>query len=318
MTSKLSSADLFGGLSDSDSSDNEDRIENERASATVFQDLEMSSEEELGHEDTQPMELSPSPESISLEEYRYNRNESNRSENGYSTSFLSASTSSSHSSYYEHTGIPNTSIEMIGENAENSVDNQDRRNIEDPIPDSTEEIKVEESAIPPPIHQIQVQRHEALQKANAPSHFMMSKPSDSFTQRKFPTRNNSSLTDEELEEKLLAEKIKEQEILSDIVLIANFSTEQLDRYAAFRRSKFNKPAVKNIIAQATGSAVSDPLALAVGGLAKLFVGELVEEAVELRDASNEENRPVQPHHIIAAFNKLNQDGKLWPPYGKKF
>lgn len=50
----------------------------------------------------------------------------------------------------------------------------------------------------------------------------------------------------------------------------------------------------------------------------MFIGDLVEEAVELRGALNEQDRPVQPYHITRAFDKLLAEGKLWPPYGAKY
>uniref|UniRef100_A0A1I7TM44 TAFII28 domain-containing protein n=2 Tax=Caenorhabditis tropicalis TaxID=1561998 RepID=A0A1I7TM44_9PELO len=91
-----------------------------------------------------------------------------------------------------------------------------------------------------------------------------------------------------------------QTILNEL-LLGNFSKAQYDRFIAFRRSKFTRSVVKNIITEVTGRSTNDPIAVAVAGLAKLFVGELV-EAVELRNASNQQNRPVQPQHIKSAFN----------------
>lgn len=72
--------------------------------------------------------------------------------------------------------------------------------------------------------------------------------------------------------------------------------------------------MKRIIERATGAPASEALVLAIRSLAKQLVGDLVEEAVELRETRNETNKPLQPHHIKTVFKDLVGQGKLWPPY----
>ena len=58
------------------------------------------------------------------------------------------------------------------------------------------------------------------------------------------------------------------------------SDEQLNRFEFFMRSHFSKTDIKELLYMKLGaksaSAVSDEIAIVVGSLSKLFVGEVVE------------------------------------------
>ncbi|XP_003380230.1 60S ribosomal protein L12 [Trichinella spiralis] len=94
------------------------------------------------------------------------------------------------------------------------------------------------------------------------------------------------------------------------LLVSNFSKEQLSRYEMFRRSVFPKPFIRKIIQQTTGYAASANVVIAMAGIAKVFVGELIEEALDVRDLWKDSKEPLKPRHIREAFRRLNAKGKL--------
>nr|GEV81902.1 nucleotidyltransferase family protein isoform 4 [Tanacetum cinerariifolium] len=93
-------------------------------------------------------------------------------------------------------------------------------------------------------------------------------------------------------------------------ILSQFTEEQMSRYESFRRSGFQKSVMKRMIGSITGSnKISMPMTIVVSGIAKIFVGELVETAkVVMRERS--ETGPIRPCHIREAYRRLKLEGKI--------
>ncbi|XP_065838850.1 transcription initiation factor TFIID subunit 11-like [Oscarella lobularis] len=92
-------------------------------------------------------------------------------------------------------------------------------------------------------------------------------------------------------------------------LVNAFSTEQTERYEFYRRSAFPKAAVKRLMQTVAGVTVPPNAVIAMAGMAKVFVGEIVEEALDIREKS-ESRGPVEPRHLREAMRRLKNRGAM--------
>ncbi|KAK1269387.1 hypothetical protein QJS04_geneDACA017081 [Acorus gramineus] len=93
-------------------------------------------------------------------------------------------------------------------------------------------------------------------------------------------------------------------------ILSQFTEEQMSRYESFRRSGFQKSNMKRLLVSITGSQkISMPMTIVVSGIAKMFVGELIETG-RIVMTERRESGPLRPCHIREAFRRLKLEGKV--------
>jgi len=98
---------------------------------------------------------------------------------------------------------------------------------------------------------------------------------------------------------------QEEERMKMQLLVSNFSEEQLNRYEMFRRAAFPKAAVKRLMQSLSGTTVSPSVVIAMSGIAKVYVGEIVETALDVLEHQSQTG-PLQPKHIREAVRRIKQ------------
>ncbi|RKO95110.1 TAFII28-domain-containing protein, partial [Caulochytrium protostelioides] len=94
-----------------------------------------------------------------------------------------------------------------------------------------------------------------------------------------------------------------------MALMAHFTPTQQAQYEAYRRSHLSRAGMKKLAQQNMGvSSVPPSAGIVVAGCAKLFVGELVEKALEIMEDWGDSG-PIQPEHIRAAIKEQSSKSK---------
>jgi len=100
-------------------------------------------------------------------------------------------------------------------------------------------------------------------------------------------------------------------------LVDAFSDEQVNRYEMYRRSCFPRNQIKRLMTQTANCSVHQQVCIAMAGVAKVFVGEVVEAALQVADEKNHEGA-LLPSHIREAVRKLGEvDGSHLNDISKK-
>lgn len=93
------------------------------------------------------------------------------------------------------------------------------------------------------------------------------------------------------------------------LLLEMFDEDQLRRYEAFRRSWSRpvRPAIERLMVRVLEHRVNANSVIVVAGIAKVFVGELIEEARKIADDLGDRG-PIQPSHLLEAHRRLKLSG----------
>ncbi|VDM16234.1 unnamed protein product [Hydatigera taeniaeformis] len=89
-----------------------------------------------------------------------------------------------------------------------------------------------------------------------------------------------------------------------LALMAHFNDDHLSRFESYRRATFTKSAVSRLIQSVAQTSFSQNVVIAMAGITKVFVGELVEAALDYKEELREIG-PLQPKHIRVAYARLN-------------
>lgn len=117
--------------------------------------------------------------------------------------------------------------------------------------------------------------------------------------------------DEEEDEDSDEEKVALSDSASMLRMMQSLSEEEARRHEQFRRSHFERGAVKRCMAQAIhecsatdkkAPTVTNVMAIVMAGMTKVFVGEITAEARRIME-KNGETGPIRPRHLREAHRK---------------
>lgn len=67
------------------------------------------------------------------------------------------------------------------------------------------------------------------------------------------------------------------------LVMSSFSSDQMDRFEAYRRTTINKPGVKKVCNGVLGHSIPQNIAVVLAGISKLFVSEIITKAFEVQE-----------------------------------
>lgn len=113
--------------------------------------------------------------------------------------------------------------------------------------------------------------------------------------------NYAEEVDQDKDEMIRERIAQSQEQMKHILEL--LTEDQLKRYETFRRVGFPKPTVRKFVSKVLDQQVNMNSVIVVGGIAKVFVGELVEEARKVMDDLGETGQ-IMPSHLLEAHRRL--------------
>ncbi|RKP18022.1 TAFII28-domain-containing protein [Rozella allomycis CSF55] len=129
---------------------------------------------------------------------------------------------------------------------------------------------------------------------------------------KQPEENELEESDEDLNMNSTPDSIKNKQIeLKEKMkyLLANMDDDQMKRYEVYRRSGFPKAAIRKFAQGTLNQSANENTIVVLRGIAKVFVGEVIEEA---KNVQNEEleTGALTPSQIREAYRRLKKKGVI--------
>lgn len=103
------------------------------------------------------------------------------------------------------------------------------------------------------------------------------------------------------------EELDEEERLR--LLIDHLDPEQMSRYEFYRRTAVNKGGVKKIANTVLNQSVSNNVAIVLSGVSKVFVGEIIEKARDIKLRYDKANYLIKLGEKRELYNQLKEDLK---------
>ena len=109
------------------------------------------------------------------------------------------------------------------------------------------------------------------------------------------------------------------------LLIKSFTEEQRDRFEYYRRCSLSRPRVRKVsnsfpsnipyhltiqklMESSLGTPVSEEMVIIMGGVTKLYLGEIVEVAKEIQQSWGDSG-PLAPCHIREAYRRIRREDR---------
>jgi len=164
-----------------------------------------------------------------------------------------------------------------------------------------------EAAPSSPEKRVHVKRERTLSGASGSGEYA---PASKKPRKELLSRGESCTEDRDVEDGAPSgsknkRESQEEERMKLQLLVSNFSEEQLNRYEMFRRAAFPKASVKRLMQSVAGTSVSQSVVIAMSGIAKVYVGEIVETALDVLEELGQTG-PLQPKHIREAVRRIRQ------------
>ena len=94
-----------------------------------------------------------------------------------------------------------------------------------------------------------------------------------------------------------------------VLLVSALSDKQLDQYEIFRRSTLPRASVKRLMQSISSATIPPNAVIAMAGITKVYVGEIVEMACQAREKLNDTG-PLQPKHVREAVRLMRMKSNV--------